>query len=72
VASFDRAGFEVRFEWGARGAEEVGRGARAIIVVDVLRFTPTVDAAVNRGAIIYSDRWRDDSALAVAQGVGAR
>jgi 2-phosphosulfolactate phosphatase len=71
MSSFDQAGFDVRFEWGARGAEEVGRGARAIIVVDILRFTTTVDAAVNRGAIIYPYRWRDDSALAFAQSVGA-
>ena len=71
MAPFDQAGFEVRFEWGPQGAEEVGRGARAIIVVDILRFTTTVDAAISRGAIIYPYRWRDDSAAAFAQSVGA-
>jgi 2-phosphosulfolactate phosphatase len=71
MASFDQAGYQVRFEWGPQGAEEVGRGARAIIVVDILRFTTTVDAAINRGAIVYPYRWRDDSAATFAQSVGA-
>ncbi len=71
MASFDQAGFEVRFEWGVRGAQEAGRGARAIIVVDILRFTTTVDAAVSRGAIVYPYRWRDDSAVSYAASVGA-
>jgi len=71
MASFDQAGFAVRFEWGVRGAQEVGRGARAIIVVDILRFTTTVDAAVSRGAVIYPYRWRDDFAVSYAASVGA-
>jgi 2-phosphosulfolactate phosphatase len=71
MASFDQAGFEVRFEWGVDGAQEVGRGARAIIVVDILRFTTTVDAAVSRRAVIYPYRWRDDSAVSYAASLGA-
>jgi 2-phosphosulfolactate phosphatase len=71
MSSFEQAGFDVRFDWGARGVEEVGRGARAIVVVDVLRFTTTVEAAVSRGAITYPYPWRDDSGLAFAQSVGA-
>jgi 2-phosphosulfolactate phosphatase len=71
MGSFDQSSFELRFEWGPHGAEQVGAGARAIVVVDVLRFTTAVDAAVSRGAIVYPYRWRDDSAAAFAQSAGA-
>lgn len=71
MASFDQAGFEVRFEWGVQGALAAGRGARIIVVVDVLRFTTTVDAAVSRGATVYPYRWRDDSAVAYAANLNA-
>ena len=71
MAFFAQSGFELRFEWGPRGADEVGREARTIIVVDILRFTTTVVTAVERGAIIYPYRWRDDSAAAFADNVSA-
>jgi len=45
--------------------------ARAIIVVDILRFSTAVDAAVSRGAMVYPYRWRDDSAAAVAASLSA-
>jgi 2-phosphosulfolactate phosphatase len=68
---FDQKGFEARFEWGAQGAREAGRDARVIVVVDVLRFTSTVDAAVTRGAMVYPHRWRDYSAAQFAKKMGA-
>ena len=67
----DQIGFDVRFEWGAQGAQRVGRDARVIIVVDVLRFTSAVEVAVSHGAIVYPYRWRDESAQQFAASVGA-
>ena len=69
--AFDQSEFDLRFEWGIDGVEAIGRGARAIIVVDVLRFSTAVEAAVSRGAIVYPYRWRDDSAAAAAASLGA-
>jgi 2-phosphosulfolactate phosphatase len=71
MRSFAQSEFELRFEWGPRGAEAVGAEARAIVVVDILRFTTTVVTAVERGAIVYPYRWRDDSAPAFADSIGA-
>jgi 2-phosphosulfolactate phosphatase len=68
---FDQSEFDLRFEWGIHGVEAIGLGARAIIIVDILRFTTTVATAVERGAIVYPYRWRDDSAVAFADSVGA-
>ncbi|MGH9211641.1 MAG: 2-phosphosulfolactate phosphatase [Acidimicrobiales bacterium] len=45
--------------------------ADAVVVVDVLRFTTAVDAAVSRGAIVFPYRWKDDSAAEYAARVGA-
>lgn len=60
---------EVRFEWGPLGVEAVR--SPHVVIVDVLRFTTAVDAAVSRGASVFPYRWRDDSAVAFAEQVGA-
>lgn len=64
-----QTGAEVRFEWGPAGVEAVG-GA-VLVVVDVLRFTTAVDAAVSRGVAVHPYRWRDASAAGFAAGAGA-
>jgi len=66
-----RDDFDVRFEWGAAGTVALALQARVMVVVDVLRFTTAVEAAVSRGAIVYPYRWRDRSAAAFASSVGA-
>ena len=48
-----RDDFDVRFEWGAAGTVALALQARVMVVVDVLRFTTAVEAAVSRGAIVY-------------------
>jgi 2-phosphosulfolactate phosphatase len=41
------------------------------VVIDVLRFTTAVEAAVSLGVEVYPYRWMDDSAAAFARQVGA-
>lgn len=71
MAFFDQSAFQARFEWGCEGAKELARTSRAIVVVDVLRFSTAVDAAMSRGATVYPYQWRDDSAQRFAREVGA-
>src|ERR1039458_5492239 len=66
-----RDDFDVRFEWGAAGTVALSLKARVMVVVDVLRFTTAVEAAVSRGTIVYPYRWRDRSAAAFGSSVGA-
>jgi 2-phosphosulfolactate phosphatase len=63
--------YEVRFEWGTAGTSALAGRARIVVVVDVLRFTTAVDAAVVCGAAVYPFRWRDPSAATFARSVGA-
>jgi 2-phosphosulfolactate phosphatase len=63
--------YDVRFEWGAAGTSALAGRTRAVAVVDVLRFTTAVEAAVSRGAVVYPFRWHDASAAAFARSVGA-
>lgn len=61
--------FDVRFGWGASGVEVLA--GDLIVIVDVLRFTTAVEAAASRGAVVFPYRWRDESAAAFADSVGA-
>ncbi len=65
----DQASYDVRFEWGPAGIEALG--GEAVVVIDVLRFTTAVDAAVSQGVVVYPYRWRDQSARSFADGLGA-
>lgn len=62
--------YDVRFEWGSAGIDPLS--ADVVVVVDVLRFTTAVDAAVSHGVAVHPYRWRDRSAVAFADRVGAR
>lgn len=61
--------WQVRFEWGPSGVEAVP--SDVVVVVDVLRFTTAVDAAVSSGAVVFPYRWNDPSAIPYAESVGA-
>jgi len=67
----DQAEFAERFEWGEAGVERLAPISDVVVVVDVLRFTTTVDVAVGRGAVVYPYRWRDASAATFARERGA-
>jgi 2-phosphosulfolactate phosphatase len=66
-----QAGLRVRFDWGPQGVERLAPGVRTIVIVDVLRFTSAVETSSSAGVIVYPYRWRDDSAAAFAESLGA-
>ncbi len=68
---FDQEEFAIRCEWGEMGARALAPTSDVIAVVDVLSFCTSVDIATARGASVYPFRWRDDSARAYAQSLGA-
>lgn len=68
---FDQSDFDIRCEWGIEGVEHLAHECDAVIIVDVLSFTTSVDVAVGRGAAVYPYRWRDESAAEYARSLGA-
>lgn len=63
-APFGQAKYQVRFDWGAAGAERILPGAHVLVVVDVLSFTTTVVAAAERGVPVAP--WPADDAAGAA------
>ena len=59
-----------RFDWGPTGCEVLAEAQSYLVVVDVLRFTTAVEAAVSRGAVVYPYQWRDESAQRFADELG--
>lgn len=63
--------YNVRFEWGPVGVEALAGGV-VVVIIDVLRFTTAVEAAVSRGVAVYPYRRHDHSAVEFADRIGAR
>lgn len=49
----------VRLEWGVEGAALLAAECAALVVVDVLSFSTSVDVAVGHGAAVLPRRWAD-------------
>ena len=64
-------GFDLRFDWGVGGIERLGAHVRAFVIVDVLRFTTTVETATTAGLVVHPFAHRSDAAAARAAELGA-
>ena len=69
---FDQAEFDVRCEWGAQGVAQLAPGSEAIVIVDVLSFSTSVDIAVGNGAWVYPYKGPREEAQAYADSLGAQ
>lgn len=66
-----QSGFAYRFDWGQEGLEAMASECDVVVVVDVLRFSTAVSAAVEVGAVVLPYPWKDDRAAAYAADRGA-
>lgn len=60
-AVFAQPGSGARFDWGLAGAAELGRVCAALVVVDVLSFTTSVEVAVSRGMRVHPFPWGEQA-----------
>ncbi len=58
---FEQGDFSVRFGWGPNGLRRLAPGTDAVVIVDVLSFSTSVDVALGRGAIVLPYKWHDGS-----------
>src|SRR6478735_9666922 len=63
--------FAYRFDWGPSGLRALAPEAEVLVLVDVLRFTTAVCAALEAGATVLPYRWADDGAVEFAAANGA-
>ncbi len=63
----DQSAFRVRFDWGPAGLQNLAPRVDAVVVVDVLSFTTSVDVALGGGAVVFPYRWHDGSEQAFAE-----
>lgn len=69
---FAQAEYDIRYEWGERGAALLAPISEVVIVVDVLSFTTCVEIATAQGALVYPYRWKDETAEQFAATVAAQ
>ncbi len=62
----EQSGYAFRFDWGLDGLRSLAPHADVVIVVDVLRFTSAVSAAVEGGSTVLPYPWARDKAVQFA------
>ena len=66
AGDLDQHGFAYRLGWGHDGLHALAGPADVVVIVDVLRFTSAVSAAVERSAEVLPYPWQDDGAAGYA------
>ncbi|MFI5776623.1 2-phosphosulfolactate phosphatase [Nocardia sp. NPDC051570] len=70
---FDQDGYRIRLEWGREGLAALAPHCGAVIIVDVLSFSTSVDIATGRGGRVLPLPWRrtDPRVARAAERAGA-
>lgn len=68
---FTQDGFAVRFDWGPNGLRRLAPVSAAVVIVDVLSFSTSVDVAVGQGARVLPYRWDNGDEAGYAADHGA-
>ena len=56
---YEQRGFAVRFGWGPNGLRRLAPLVDAVVIVDVLSFSTSVDVALGRGVAVFPYRWHN-------------
>ncbi|MBL7670307.1 MAG: 2-phosphosulfolactate phosphatase [Bdellovibrionaceae bacterium] len=71
MAFYDQSEFDIKCEWGIKGVEALAPISDAIVIVDVLSFSTSIDIATDRGAFVFPYQWKNESAIEYARSIGA-
>ena len=67
----EQDGYAYRLAWGPDGLAALVAHVAVVVVIDTLRFTSAVSAALEAGATVVPARWADERAATVAAERGA-
>ena len=70
-AVIEQDGYAYRLAWGPDGLDALVPHVAVVVIVDTLRFTSAVSAALESGATVIPARWADEGAAGVAAERGA-
>ncbi len=68
---FDQRGYEVRFGWGPNGLRRLAPLVDAVVIIDVLSFSTSVDIALGRDITVFPYRWHNGTEHEFAESVHA-
>lgn len=68
---YEQHGFEVRFGWGPNGLRRLAPHVDAVVIIDVMSFSTSVDIAVSRGVTVFPYRWHNGTEFEFAKEVDA-
>ena len=71
MSVYEQRGFEVRFGWGPNGLRRLAPLAEAVVIVDVLSFSTSIDIALGRGVVVFPYRWHNGTEYEFAESVDA-
>ncbi len=57
---FDQSAYDIRCEWGEKGISILAPVCDVLVIVDVLSFSTSLDIAVDKHAVVYPYRWKDE------------
>ncbi|MEM7096595.1 MAG: 2-phosphosulfolactate phosphatase [Actinomycetota bacterium] len=72
LSVFEQRGYEVRLGWGPHGLRSLAPNVDAVVIVDVLSFSTSVDIALGRGVIVFPYRWHNGTEHDFAAAVDAQ
>lgn len=71
MSVFEQRGFEIRFGWGPNGLRRLAPLVDAVVIIDVLSFSTSVDIALGRGVVVFPYRWHNGTEHEFAASVNA-
>lgn len=63
--------YDIRFEWGQNGVDELSSISDVVIIVDILSFSTCVDIVTGNVASVIPYRWQDETAVEFAKSKNA-
>jgi 2-phosphosulfolactate phosphatase len=69
--TYNQNEYDIRFEWGEKGVEQLAVISDVVIIVDILSFSTCVDLVTSNFATVIPYKWKDETAVEFASAKNA-